>query len=184
MLAGGALVAVLLCILVVVYRRRRGGTVDLLRKIGVELMQDTLLPDAMGGQIHLRHVLLTAKGILVLDIKTFGGRVFASDRMDEWTLISGTQRFTFPNPQPALYDRVAAIKAVVRDVPVTGHILFLEGAEFTKGSPKGVIFPDELLNRYAKPEAVELERLIEAFHPHWEKVQQASVPAPRAPNRV
>ena len=77
--------AVAILVLAVVYlrRRHRGGVDDALRAIGVDSMQDILLPDGMGGQIHLQHVLLTAKGLLVLDLKTIKGTVFASDRMDE-----------------------------------------------------------------------------------------------------
>ncbi len=176
--------AVAILVLAVVYlrRRHRGGVDDALRAIGVDSMQDILLPDGMGGQIHLQHVLLTAKGLVVLDLKTIKGTVFASDRMDEWTVISHARRFTFQNPQPALYDRVTALKAQARDMPVTGHILFLEEAAFSRGRPADVIFPDELRARYQKPARVELERLMEAFYPHWEKVQEASEPAPRAAN--
>ncbi len=183
-LGAAAAAATLLCALVVIYRRRHRGAADVLRAIAVASMRDILLPDGMGGQIHLQHVLLTARGILVLDIKTFTGTVFASDRMDEWTVIGGKQRFTFPNPQPALYNRVAALRAVARDVPVAGHILFLEDADFSKGRPGDVIFPDELRARYGKPDAAELERLVEAFQPHWEKVQEVSEPAPRAASPI
>ena len=176
--------AVAILVLAVVYlrRRHRGGVDDALRAIGVDSMQDILLPDGMGGQIHLQHVLLTAKGLVVLDLKTIKGTVFASDRMDEWTVIGHARRFTFQNPQPALYDRVTALKSQARDMPVTGYILFLEEADFSRGRPADVIFPDELRTRYQKPARAELERLMEAFTPHWEKVQEASEPAPRAAN--
>lgn len=165
-------------------RRRRGDLKALLRAISVEAMQDILLPDRMGGEIHLEHVLLTAKGLVILDVKTVHGTVFAGDRLDEWTVIGRAQRFTFPNPQSALYDRVAALKAVAKDMPVTGYILFFTDADFSKGRPADVIFPDELQARYSKPEKVELERLMEAFYPHWEQVQAVSEPLPQAVNPV
>ncbi len=176
-----ALTAIILVMILVYFRRRRRSVVDdALRAIGVDSMQDVLLPDSMGGKIHLQHVLLTAKGLVVLELKAIKGVVFASDRMDEWTVISHAQRFTFHNPQPALYDRVAALKVQARDVPVTGHILFLEDADFSKGRPTHVIFPDELRARYRKPQRAELDRLMEAFYPHWEKVQEATEPVPRS----
>jgi hypothetical protein len=176
--------AVLIVIAVVVMRRRRRTTGDVLKEIGVKSMHDVVLPDSMGGAIHLQHVLLTAKGILVVEVKSFEGKVFASDRMDEWTVISENQRYTFPNPQPALFDRVAAIKAVARDIPVSGFVLFPAAAEFGKDRPSETIYPDELRERYGRPHEAELERLVEAFYPHWEKVQRASEPAPRATSRV
>ncbi len=183
-LAAAFAVAILVLAVVSLRRRHRGGVDDALRAIGVESMQDILLPDGMGGKIHLQHVLLTAKGLVVLELKTVEGMVFASDRMDEWTVIGRAGRFSFQNPQPALHERVAALRTQARDIPVAGHVLFLEQADFSKGRPTNVIFPDELRARYGKPERVELERLMEAFHPHWEKVQEASRPAPRVANPV
>ncbi len=165
-------------------RRRRGGVAEALHAIGVDSLQDILLPDGIGGQIHLQHVLLTAQGLVVLEVKTVKGVVFASDRMDEWTVIGRTGRFSFQNPQRALHDRVAALRSQARDIPVAGHVVFSEQADFSKGRPTEVIFPDELRARYAKPERVELERFMEAFYPHWEKVQEASRPAPRVASPV
>jgi hypothetical protein len=178
--AAGSLAAVSFLAILVYRRRRRGNLDELLRAVSVESLRDILLPDRMGGEIHLQHLLLTAKGLVVLDVKTVRGMVFAGDRLDEWTVIDRAQRFAFPNPQPALYDRVAALRAVAKDMPVTGYILFLDHADFSKGRPTDVIFPDELQTRYRKPEKAELERLMEAFYPHWERVQEVSEPLPQA----
>ncbi|MCH8109522.1 MAG: NERD domain-containing protein [Chloroflexi bacterium] len=174
-----SIAAILVLALVHRWRHRRRDLEETLRSIAVDSMQDILLPDGMGGQIHLQHVLLTAKGLVVVEINRIKGVVFASDRMDEWTVISRARRFSFHNPQPALYDRVAALKVQARDLPVTGHILFSEEADFSKSRPTHVIFPDELRARYRKPARAELDRLMEAFYPHWEKVQQVTEPAPR-----
>jgi hypothetical protein len=54
----------------------------------------------------------------------------------------GRRRYTFDNPQPALYDRIAAVKALVGDVPVEGRILFSNVGKFTKGIPKYVLMLD------------------------------------------
>jgi len=177
-------VAVILAAIIIYRRRRRTGVDDLLRAVAVESMHDILLPDEMGGQIHLEHVLLTAKGLLVLDVKSVKGMVFAGDRLDEWTVIGNAQRFTFQNPQRALYDRVVALKAKTRDVPVVGYVLFLSEATFNECRPADVILPDELRTRFAKPEKAELERLVEAFYPHWEKVKAGSEPALRSSSSI
>ena len=60
------------------------------------------------------------------------------------------RRYTLVNPQPALYDRVAAVRSVVPNVPVTGHVLFSAEADFSKGMPKEVIQPSALAERYKK----------------------------------
>jgi hypothetical protein len=180
----GLVAVVVLSLLIYLWRRRGGRSSDPLRAVSVKSLQDILLPDRMGGLIHLQHVLLTAKGFVVLDLKTVSGTVFGGDMLDEWTVIGNAQRFTFPNPQRALYDRIAALKTIVRDMPVTGHILFFDDAEFSKGRPSDVIFPGELQERYRKPDSAELERLMEAFQPHWERVLEASEPAPRSSRPV
>jgi hypothetical protein len=52
------------------------------------------------------------------------------------------RRYTFDNPQPALYDRIAAVKALVGDVPVEGRLVFSNAGKFTKGFPKWVLMLD------------------------------------------
>jgi Nuclease-related domain len=166
--------------------RRRGLTLArALDSVAIERVRDVLLPNGMGGQIQIEHLLLTGKGLLVIDAKAFEGTIFASERMAEWTVISAKGRFTFPNPLGTLYDRVAALKQLVRDVPVTGLVLFGERADFSKGRPRDVLLPAELVERFRRPDRADLERLLVAFAPHWERVKQATEPAPdRTARRV
>jgi hypothetical protein len=62
--------------------------------------------------------------------------------MSDWTVMGRGRRYTFDNPQPALYDRIAAVKALVGDVPVEGRLLFSNIGKFTKGRPKHVVMLD------------------------------------------
>lgn len=158
-------------------RRRRDRLSDTLRAIGIASKTDVSVPDGNGGLIHLEHLIFTAKGLLVLDIKTVSGVVFASDSMAEWTTISKDRRYTFRNPQPALLDRVAAVKLIAKDIPVSGYVVFLTDADFSKGRPTHVIKPEELKARYSKPEHAELERVIDAFSPQWERVVATCEPS-------
>jgi hypothetical protein len=157
-------------------RRRRPRLGQALHDVAIDRLQNVLVPDGMGGQIQVEHLLLTANGLLVIDVKEFEGTIFAGERMAEWTVISPSGRFTFPNPLGTLYDRVAALKQIVRDVPVVGFVLFGAGADFTKGRPRDVLLPGELIERYRKPEQADLERLLVAFAPHWERVKAAIEP--------
>jgi hypothetical protein len=159
--------------------RGRGGLQlgQALESVAIDRLRDVLLPDGMGGQIQIEHLILTGNGLLVIDVKAFGGTIFAGERMAEWTVIGLKGRFTFPNPLGTLYDRVAALRQLVRDVPVVGYVLFAGGADFTKGRPRDVLLPTELLDRYPLPDKADLERLLVAFAPHWERVKAASEPA-------
>ena len=175
----GVAVAVLLAGVLIVRSwlvRRRSRLGQAIQDVSIDRLQNVLLPDGMGGQIQLEHVLLTSQGLIVVDVKAFEGTIFASDRMAEWTVIGKQGRFTFPNPLGTLYDRVAALRQLVRDVPVEGYVLFSAGADFSKGRPKDVVLPQELVDRYRKPEPADIERLLVAFAPHWEHVKAAIEP--------
>jgi hypothetical protein len=158
------------------WRKRGPLSAQALQAVAIEHLRDVLVPDGMGGQIQLEHLLLTANGVVVIDVKAFEGTIFASDRMEEWTVIGKQGRFTFPNPLGTLYDRIAALRQLVRDVPVAGHVLFAPGADFSKGRPRDVVLPAELIELYRKPERAELERLLEAFAPHWDHIKAATEP--------
>lgn len=159
------------------YLRKRGPMLEqALRDVAIDRLRDVLLPDGNGGQIQVEHLLLTGNGIVVIDVKAFEGTIFAGDRMAEWTVISRKGRFTFPNPLGTLYDRVAALRQLVRDVPVVGLVLFAAGADFTKGRPRDIVLPSELMDRYRKPDKSDLEPLLVAFSPHWDRVKAAAEP--------
>jgi hypothetical protein len=57
-------------------------------------------------------------------------------------------------------------------------VLFAGGADFTKGRPRDVLSAAELVERYRRPEREDLERLLVAFAPHWDRVKAAIEPVP------
>jgi len=123
-------------------RARRKSLLARLERVASASAHQVLVPDGMGGFIHIDHVLLTPRGILVLDTRRVAGLIFGGDQMSDWTVMGRGHRYTFDNPQPALYDRIAAVKAVVGDVPVEGRLLFSNVGKFTKGIPKWVVMLD------------------------------------------
>ncbi len=173
------LVATLLSLLLL-YRRRsaRGPSLSqVLNEIAFERVDKMVIPNADGGEIQIDHLLLTAQGILIIDIKDVQGVVFGGDKMQDWTVISENRRFTFSNPQPALFDRIAAVRHIVREVPVAGRILFLDGAEFTKGVPGMVSTLAELEQEFGDVDKSAAKIKIEAFRQHWEKLNTNAVHA-------
>jgi hypothetical protein len=180
MVTGIALVVVLVALTGWLVWRRRGGPelARALEAIAIERLQNVLLPDGMGGHIQVEHLVLTGQGFVVIDAKSFAGTIFASERMAEWTVIGKQGRFTFPNPLGTLYDRIAALRQLVRDVPIAGYVLFGGSADFSKGRPREVLSAVELVERHRRPEQADLERLVVAFAPHWDRVKAAIQPAP------
>jgi hypothetical protein len=127
-----------------VYRRRsrRRRLLVRLERVAFGAAHQVLVPDGMGGFIHIDHLLLTPRGVLVLDTRRVAGLIFGGDQMSDWTVMGRGHRYTFDNPQPALYDRIAAVKAIVGEVPVEGRLLFSNVGKFTKGIPKWVVMMD------------------------------------------
>ena len=140
-IAAAVVVLVGLVVVIRIWRRNRSSIRDAIAAVAVEHMKDVLVPDGMGGEIHCEHLLLTRRGSLVINVKQYDGIIFASERMDQWTAIGSDGRSTFRNPLPNLYDRVAAVRQLVRDVDVRGYALFPGTAVFRKRRPEAVIPP-------------------------------------------
>jgi hypothetical protein len=151
LLVGALAVAGGLAVYWMIRRRRSRSLLNRLRQRAQDLLTGVLLPDAEGGHIHLEYVLLTQQDILVLDYREVAGHVFGSDSMQEWTVLGSNRRDTFANPLPLLYDRVAAVRRIVPDVPVRGLIAFSSGAQFSKGFPPDVVMLDDLLAALQAP---------------------------------
>jgi hypothetical protein len=174
------LLVVSLLTLLLLYRRRavKGHSLSqVLNEIAFERVDKMIIPNVDDGEIQIDHLLLTAQGILIIDIKDVQGAVFGGDKMQDWTVISENRRFTFSNPQPALFDRIAAVRHIVREVPVAGRILFLDGAEFAKGVPGLVTTLDELEQEFGDVDKSAAKIKIEAFRQHWDTLSAKAVHA-------
>ncbi|MGD8379849.1 MAG: nuclease-related domain-containing protein [Gammaproteobacteria bacterium] len=139
-----------------------------LKAMSHDMLSDFVIPDGMDGFIHVDYLLLTATGLLVVDAKDIDGRIFGAEKMDEWAVFTGRQRFGFRNPLGPLRDRVAAVQALARDIPVHGLLVFGEGADFPKGVPREAVLVDELARR-RRPAS---ERYPEAFDQAWRHLRQ------------
>lgn len=157
-------------------RRKRPLTLaSVARQIAFAWEKDLVIPDGAGGETHLDHLMLTARGLVLLDVKDVSGNVFCSERMEDWTVIDGDRRFTFRNPMGQVYDKVAAVRRHVQDIPVTGLVVFTARAEFTKGRPANVVNLEELVQQYAADGRT--DQLREAFQPSWERLVGQGRPA-------
>ncbi len=157
-------------------RRRRARSPEArLSAVTHGLLKNFLIPDGDGGEIHIDYAVLTAAGILILDLREVDGHVFGANAMQDWTVIADRRRYTFANPQPALYDRVAAMKRLLPDVPADGLIVFGKQADFSKGLPDHVMMLEELL---AKLRTTKRERpLPSPLSDAWANLQREAVSA-------
>jgi hypothetical protein len=179
--AAGVVVAALLVWAVIeirAYRTRRA--IDAaIASIAYEMLKNVLVPNGNGGQIHIHYLLLTQRGLLVVDLLDHPGAVFGGDQMIEWTVIGKKRRFTFANPQHALYDRMAAVRQLTGEVPVDGRLLFTLRSEFPKGKPRYVVRIDDLKDDFPVVDTAR-GNITAAFGDVWANVKKHAEPNPLA----
>jgi nuclease-like protein len=140
-------------------------------------VSDSLVPDGMGGSFHVDFLLLTLCGVVVIDLRDVKGNIFGGDQMAEWTVMDGARRFTFVNPQGALYDRIAAVKAIAGDVPVEGRIVFTRRGRFPKGLPKWTLMLDALRAEFPAADFESPAETVARFRAGWQSLRAAVKPS-------
>jgi hypothetical protein len=161
-----------------VARRRDARRVARVTAGSADFLRNVLIPDGNGGDFHLDFVLLTSRGVVVIDMRDIQGIVFGGDQMTDWTLMAGARRTTFVNPQSGLYDRIASVKAVAGDTPVEGRIVFTKSAKFPKGLPRFTVMLESVAAEFPKLGTAELEIAVAKYRPGWEQIKQTCKPSP------
>ena len=49
--------------------------------VGSEYVRNVLIPDGMGATMHVDYLLLTPRGVLVIDLRDIRGNIFGGDQM-------------------------------------------------------------------------------------------------------
>ena len=140
-------------------------------------LRNSLVPDGMGGSFHVDFLLLTLRGVVVIDLRDVKGNIFGGDQMAEWTVMDGARRFTFTNPQSALYDRIAAVKALAGEVPVEGRIVFTRRGRFPKGLPKWTLMLDALRAEFPAADFEAPADTVARFSEGWQSLRKAVKPS-------
>lgn len=158
--------------------RARGQLIRAFEAASAALLKDMLIPDGSGGHLHIDFLLLTGRGLLVVDFRDAAGIVFGGEHLREWTVMNGNQRSTFLNPLETLYDRVAAVKAIAGEVPVEGRVVFTERATFPKGRPPQVLRLASLEAEYPPPEPGSSPHPAERWRAAWDELLAQCEPSP------
>ena len=176
----GALV--LIAVLLVLwrwYRRRRAAAARLAMVTGAafEYLRDVLVPDGQGAALHVDFLLLTARGCVVVDMRDIAGNIFGGDQMTEWTVMHREQRYTFANPQTGLYDRIAAVRALIAELPVEGRVVFAPRGRFPKGLPRYTLMLGSIAAEFPPAERAQSGAVPEAWRGDWARLVAACKPS-------
>ena len=161
-----------------VLRRRDARRVARITSGAADYLRNVLVPDGNGGDYHLDFLMLTSRGVVIIDMRDIIGNVFGGDQMTDWTLIEGARRSTFVNPQSGLYDRIASVKAIAKDTPVEGRIVFTRRAKFPKGLPRFTVMLESVAAEFPKLGAAELEIAVSKYRPGWAMIKETVKPSP------
>ena len=159
-------------------RRKDARRVARITSGAADYLRNVLVPDGNGGDFHLDFVLLTSRGVVIIDMRDIPGNVFGGDQMTDWTIMDGPRRSTFVNPQSGLYDRIASVKAIANDVPVEGRIVFTKRAKFPEGLPRFTVMLDSVAAEFPRLGAAELEIAVAKYRPGWARIKEVCKPSP------
>jgi len=104
------------------------------------------------------------------------GNIFGGDQMTEWTVMDGPQRFTFTNPQGALYDRIAAVRAVGGEAPTEGRIVFTKRGNFPRGCRNGRSWSIRCVRNFPAADSLLLAS-TERFDMPWQRLKSSVSPS-------
>src|ERR1700722_3031009 len=158
-------------------RRMRQVRAFAVTSCGFDHMRDVLVPDGQGSALHVDFLLLTARGVIVIDLRDIAGNIFGGDQMSAWTVMHREQRFTFDNPQTGLYDRIAAVRALAQGLPVDGRIVFTGRGRFPKGLPRYTVMLDSLPSEFPVSDRETMRTLLERWMPAWTAIGKAVAPS-------
>jgi hypothetical protein len=158
-------------------RRLRAARAQAVTDCGYEYLRDVLVPDGQGSTLHVDFLLLTARGLVVIDLRDIEGNIFGGDQMTEWTVMHRALRYTFPNPQTGLYDRIAAVRALAPDVPIEGHAVFTASGQFPKGLPRHTLMLDSLPAEFPASDRQAMSDVLQRWMPAWQLIVQSVTPS-------
>ena len=133
-----------------------------LRRLGVQLMENIHLPDGMGGEVTIEYLLLGRDDILVIGVMRFEGLISGSPHIDQWTQVINRRSYKFDNPDHNLQRQVNAVRLIAPDVKVIGWHLFGHSAKFRRGKPDNVLQPGDIRSLPVRPRRNDIPKQLRA----------------------
>ena len=66
--------------------RARKAIDNVISSVAYDELRNVLLPTGTGDQIHVNYLLLTQRGLLVIDLFDVPGMIFAGQKMEQWSV--------------------------------------------------------------------------------------------------
>mgnify|MGYP001556141563 CR=1 FL=1 len=115
-----------------------------IRRLGVRSLKNIHLPDGMGGEVTIAHLLLGHDAILVIGVMRFEGLIFGSPHTDQWTQVLNRRSYQFVNPDHYMQRQINAVRLIAPGARVSGWHLFGHGSKVPKDKPDNVLQPGDV----------------------------------------
>ncbi len=99
------------------------------------------------GTTQIDHVLISTKGIFVIETKNYSGWIFGEEKSKQWTQTMYRIKRRFQNPIHQNYLHVKAIEQLFDFLPkehIHSLVVFMGRGEFKTPRPRGVLYLHEL----------------------------------------
>ncbi|MTI64744.1 nuclease-related domain-containing protein [Methylophaga sp.] len=132
---------VLLTLFIILVRRRlvmtrKGRRLDkILRNYKQQEVRSIVIPDGIGGLLELDRLILTERGLLVIETYPMTGHLFGAEQIDQWTQIIDGRSFKFANPLHHIQNAKYALQQLAPKVPIFYLVVFTGDSDFPKGKP-------------------------------------------------
>jgi hypothetical protein len=117
---------------------------------GTHVLNNVTLRLSDGSTTQIDHILLSTKGIFVIETKNYSGWIFANSRSKVWTRIFYKEKYKFQNPLFQNYRHVKAIQELftfLRSQHIHNIVVFTGEVEFKTEVPSNVLYLEELIPR-------------------------------------
>lgn len=117
---------------------------------GTHILNNVTLRLSDGSTTQIDHILLSTKGIFVIETKNYSGWIFANPRSKVWTKIFYKEKYKFQNPLFQNYKHVKAIQGLfifLRSQHIHNIVVFTGEAEFKTEVPSNVLYLEGLIPR-------------------------------------
>lgn len=115
-----------------------------LDNLGLEQIHNFSFTDELDQYISIDRIILLERSILMLNHKKYPGKIFGSEKIDEWTQMIALKSYKFENPLFALNIQRQALQELIPDITIEARLFFDSSADFPKQIPKQTIHPHHI----------------------------------------
>lgn len=110
------------------------------------LLNNVTLP-LQDGTTQIDHILISTKGIFVIETKNYSGWIFGDEKSKQWAQVLYRVKSKFQNPIHQNYLHIKTIESLLDFLPkeyIHSIVVFTGSAQFKTPIPKGVVYLHQL----------------------------------------